>query len=135
MPPTITHSEEWTLQVGDSIWISTDGFWGPLNTDSIAAQTVDADVVTLVPKLMEDAERKAGAESDNLSVVAMRWEKQEEQEADALAQNVTATEPVEGFTSSMNTTQQIAGIKDEISDDEIERAIAEIQNAIKKVSR
>jgi hypothetical protein len=81
---------------------------------------------------MEDAERKAGAESDNLSVVAMRWEKQEEDEP---AQNVTVTEPVEGFTSSMNTTQQIAGIKDEISDDEIERAIAEIQSAIKKVSR
>jgi PPM family protein phosphatase len=132
LPPTITHSEEWALQVGDSIWISTDGFWGPLNTDSIAAQTLDADVVTLVPKLMEDAERKAGAESDNLSVVAMRWEKQEDDEP---AQNVTVTEPVEGFTSSMNTTQQIAGLKDEISDDEIERAIAEIQSAIKKVSR
>jgi PPM family protein phosphatase len=132
LPPTITHSEEWALQVGDSIWISTDGFWGPLNTDSIAAQTLDADVVTLVPKLMEDAERKAGAESDNLSVVAMRWEKQEDDEP---VQNVTVTEPVEGFTSSMNTTQQIAGLKDEISDDEIERAIAEIQSAIKKVSR
>ena len=132
MPPTITHSEEWILQVGDSIWISTDGFWGPLNTDSIAAQTVDLDVVTLVPKLMEDALRKAGAESDNLSVVAMRWEKQEDDEPQP---NVTVTEPVEGFTSSMNTTQQIAGIKDEISDDKIERAIAEIQSAIKKVSR
>lgn len=132
LPPTITHSEEWALEVGDSIWISTDGFWGPLNTDSVAAQTLDADVVTLVPKLMEDAERKAGAESDNLSVVAMRWEKQE---ADEPALNVTQTEPIEGFTSSMNTTQQIAGLKDEISDDEIERAIAEIQSAIKKVSR
>jgi len=132
LPPTITHSEEWPLLVGDSIWISTDGFWGPLNTDSIAAQTVDADVVQLVPKLMEDAERKAGAESDNLSVVAMRWEKQEEDEPQ---QNVAVTEPIEGFTSSMNTTQQISGIKDEISDDEIERAIVEIQNAIKKVSR
>jgi PPM family protein phosphatase len=132
MPPTITHSEEWSLQVGDSIWISTDGFWGPLNTDSIAAQTVDTEVVALVPKLMEDAERKAGAESDNLSVVAMRWEKQEE---DDPTQNVTVTEPIEGFTSSMNTTQQIAGLKDEISDDDIERAIAEIQSAIKKVSR
>ncbi len=132
LPPTITHSEEWLLQVGDSIWISTDGFWGPLNTDSIAAQSVDAEVISLVPKLIEDAERKAGSESDNLSVVAMRWEKQED---DELGNNVSETGPIEGFTSSMNTTQQIAGLKDEISDDDIERAIAEIQSAIKKVSR
>jgi len=132
LPPTITHSEDWVLQVGDSIWISTDGFWGPLNADSIAAKTLTADVLTLVPQLMEDAERKAGAESDNLSVVAMRWESQEQ---DASEGSTTITEPIEGFTSSMNTTQQIAGLKDEISDDEIERAIAEIQSAIKKVTR
>jgi serine/threonine protein phosphatase PrpC len=132
LPPTVTVSEEWSLDVGDSIWISTDGFWGQLKPEFIAAKLEREDVLSLVPKLMEEAERKAGAESDNLSVVALTWEKQE---ADAPELNVTVTEPVEGFTSSMNTTQQFAAIKDEISDDDIEKAIAEIQSAIKKVSR
>lgn len=132
LPPSVTVSEEWSLQVGDSIWISTDGFWGQLNPNFIAAKLEREDVVSLVPKLMEEAERKAGAESDNLSVVALTWEKQE---ADEPSAGVTETEPVEGFTSSMNTTQQFAAVKDEISDDDIEKAIAEIQNAIKKVSR
>ena len=132
LPPTITHSEEWSLQVSDSIWISTDGFWGPLDADFIAAKLPREDVLSLVPKLMEEAERRNGADSDNLSVVALTWEKQEDEEP---ASSVTVTEPIEGFTSSMKTTQEFAGLKDEISDDEIERTIAEIQNAIKKVSR
>ena len=45
-------------------------------------------------------------------------------------------EPVEGFTtSSLNTTQQYATAKDDISDEDIQKAIDEIQNAIKKVSK
>lgn len=132
LPPTITHSEEWMMQVGDGIWISTDGFWGPLSADSIAAKVDREDVLSLVPKLMEEAERKAGADSDNLSVVALTWEKQEEDEP---ASSVTITEPIEGFATSAKTVQQTDGLKDDISDDEIEKAIAEIQKAIKNVGR
>jgi PPM family protein phosphatase len=132
LPPTVTISEEWPLQVGDSVWISTDGFWGPMSADFIAGKVERESVMTLVPKLMEEAERKAGADSDNLSVVALTWE---DQEAEVAERQPTETEPAEGFTSSMNTTQQFAAVKDDISDDEIEKAIAEIQNAIKKVSK
>jgi len=133
LPPTVTHSEEWTLQVGDSIWISTDGFWGPLHATQLSERLVQEDILALVPKLMEEAERKAGPESDNLSVVALTWEKQEAEAAEKA--DGAVTEPMAGYTSTMNTTQQFASIKDEISDDDIEKAIAEIQNAIKKVSR
>ncbi len=132
LPPTITHSEEWNMNVGDSIWISTDGFWGPLNADQIGARARNTDVLSLVPELMEEAERIAGDESDNLSVVALKWEKQDEGEP---ASSVTVTEPIEGFATSAKTVQQTDGLKDDISDDEIEKAIAEIQNAIKNVGR
>ncbi len=132
LPPTITHSEEWVMQGGDGIWISTDGFWGPLSADFIAAKVDREDVLSLVPKLMEEAERKAGADSDNLSVVALTWEKQEEDEP---ASSGTITEPIEGFATSAKTVQQTDGLKDDISDDEIEKAIAEIQKAIKNVGR
>lgn len=132
LPPTVTHSEEWNLHAGDSIWISTDGFWGQLNPNTIAAKLEREDVLALVPQLIEEAERKAGAESDNLSVVALTWENQE---ADEPVVPSTITEPMASFTSSMHTTQEFATIKEDISDDDIEKAIAEIQNAIKKVSR
>lgn len=133
LPPLITHSEEWNLKVGDTILMSTDGFWGPLNADFIAAKLQREDIVSLMPKLMEEAERKAGADSDNLSVIGLTWEHQDDEEPPS---TVTITEPVEGFTtSSLNTTQQFSSAKDEISDEEIQKAIDEIQNAIKKVSK
>jgi serine/threonine protein phosphatase PrpC len=134
LPPTVTHSEDWNLQVGDSIWISTDGFWGPLSTEDIASRLAIENILSLTPKLMEEAQHKAGAGSDNLSVVALTWERQAEELPEAVDDGLV-TEPMAGFSSTMNTTQGFTSIKEEISDEEIERAIAEIQNAIKKVSR
>ncbi len=133
LPPLITHSEEWNLKVGDTILMSTDGFWGPLSADFIAAKLQREDIVSLMPKLLEEAERKAGADSDNLSVIGLTWEHQDDEEPPS---TVTITEPIEGFTtSSLNTTQNFSAAKDEISDEEIQKAIDEIQNAIKKVSK
>ncbi len=134
LPPTVTHSDEWALQQGDSIWISTDGFWGSLSADFIAAKVAKEGILTLVSALIAEAERKAGSESDNLSVVALTWENQDVEEPES-PDNATVTEPMVGYSSAMNTTQQFIATKDEISDDDIEKAIAEIQNAIKKVSR
>ncbi len=133
LPPLVTHSEDWPLRVGDTILLSTDGFWGPLSADLIAARLARGNLLELVPKLMEEAERKAGAESDNLSVIGLTWEHQEDDEPES---TVTVTEPIEGFTtSSLNTTQQGSSMKDEISDADIQKAIDEIQSAIKKVSK
>ena len=133
LPPLVTHSEEWSLKVGDTILLSTDGFWGQLDPDFIAAKLARESLLELVPKLMEEAERKAGAESDNLSVIGLTWEHQEDEEPPS---TVTVTEPMQGFTtSSLNSTQQVFGGKDEISDADIQKAIDEIQSAIKKVSK
>lgn len=133
LPPLVTHSAEHTLKVGDTILLSTDGFWAQLSADFIAAKLARESLLDLVPKLMEEAERKAGAESDNISVIGLTWEHQEDEEPPA---TVTVTEPMQGFTTSaMNTTQHLSSLKDEISDAEIQNAIDEIQNAIKKVSK
>ena len=133
LPPLVTHSEEWNLKVGDTILLSTDGFWGQLSGDFIAAKLARESLLDLVPKLMEEAERKAGAESDNLSVIGLTWEHQEDDEPSA---SVTVTEPIQGFTtSSLNTIQQGSAMKDEISDADIQKAIDEIQSAIKKVTK
>jgi serine/threonine protein phosphatase PrpC len=133
LPPMVTHSEEWTLKVGDTILLSTDGFWGPLSAEAVAARIGQESLLEATPKLMTEAQRKAGAESDNLSVIGLNWEMQEDEEPEG---TVTVTEPMQGFTtSSMNATTQMSAHKDEISDADIQRAIAEIQSAIKKVSK
>jgi len=133
LPPGVSHAEGWELRVGDSILMSTDGFWAQVNSSFIALKLQRENIVTLVPKLMEEAERKAGADSDNLSVIGLTWEHQDEEIAPP---SVTVTVPMEGFTtSSLNTTQQLGSIKDEVTEEDIERAISEIQDAIKKVAK
>jgi serine/threonine protein phosphatase PrpC len=134
LPPMVTHSEEWALKVGDTLLLCTDGFWGPLNADFIAAKLQREDILSLVPKLLDEAQRKAGAESDNLSVIGLTWEHQEVE--DPSPSTVTVTEPIEGFqTSTMNSTQQITPFRDDISDEEIQKAISEIQDAIKRAPK
>ena len=133
LPPLVTHSEDWPLKIGDTILLSTDGFWGPLNSDVIAAKLKDQSLLDGVPALMRAAEARAGAESDNLSVIGLTWEHQDDEEPSS---SVTVTEPMQGFTtSSLNTTQQMSTLKDDISDADIQKAIDEIQSAIKKVSK
>ena len=133
LPPLVTHSEDWPLKIGDTILLSTDGFWGPLNSDVIAGKLKDQSLLDGVPALMRAAEAKAGAESDNLSVIGLTWEHQDDEEPSS---SVTVTEPMQGFTtSSLNTTQQMSNLKDDISDADIQKAIDEIQSAITKVSK
>ena len=133
LPPGVSHSEGWDLRVGDSILMSTDGFWAQVSSSFIALKLQRENIVTLVPRLMEEAERKAGAESDNLSVIGLTWEHQDEEVGSSA---VTVTVPMESFTtSSLNTTQQLGSVKDEVTEEDIERAISEIQDAIKKVAK
>lgn len=133
LPPEVTLSEEWVLQVGDTILMSTDGFWAHVPIPFLANKLTKASIVDLLPGLMQDAERKAGSDADNLSVVAMTWEKQDEI-ADIPTQTVTSTVPMEGFRT--HTSMGGEGVtSDIITEADIERAISEIQSAIKKVSK
>lgn len=133
LPPGMTISDDFALHVGDSILISTDGFWGPLDSAHIAARLRTTTVLDLVPQLMGEAEAKAGPDCDNLSVIAFTWEKQDDV---PLPATVTNTDPVGGFTTSALNTQQLPGMgSDVVTDADIERAISEIQDALKKVSR
>ena len=134
LPPEITPSEEWPLEVGDTILLSTDGFWAPVPAHYIAAKLRTENILDLMPVLLEEAERTAGDESDNLSVVAVTWERQDDEEVPT--QTVTSTVPMDGFRTETNMGQgDKEPIQEPVSDEEIERAIAEIQNAIKKVSK
>ena len=133
VPPQIATGRELKLEVGDTIVLSTDGFWAQIPAPLIATMLRKQDITALLPPLLAEAQRRANGESDNLSVVAMTWESQEDPAG-------VDTQSLEGeeFTSSTNTTESLDAPQtalDDVTDDDIERAIAEIQNAIKKVPR
>ena len=128
--PEVTLSEEWPLEVGDNIVLSTDGFWTQIPALQLAAKLQSENILTLMPALLEEAEKRAGNDADNLSVVALTWERQDE--TDITTQTVTSTIPMDGFHTQ---TSMGDAPHETVSDEEIERAIAEIQHAIKKVTK
>jgi hypothetical protein len=91
-------------------------------------------VLDLLPGLLTEAQRRAQGESDNLSVVAMTWENQDDPRLPD-----TQSMDDQQFATSTNTTEQLGGggapAGEDVTDEDIERAIAEIQDAIKRVPR
>ena len=132
VPPQIASSREFPLQIGDTIILSTDGFWAQIPANILGSMLKKQTLVELLPGLLNEAHRRARGESDNLSVVAMTWENQDDLRV-ADTQNME-----EDFASSSNTTQQLDApgiVEEDVTDDDIERAINEIQEAIRKVPR
>lgn len=133
VPPVIDTGQNIQLEIGDTILLSTDGFWSQIPASILGTMLNKGTVMDLMPGLLTEAQRRAQGESDNLSVVAMTWENQ-----DDLRVADTQSLDDEQFATSTNTTQQLDAdglVADDVTDEDIERAIAEIQNAIKKVPR
>ncbi len=133
VPPQIDVGREFRLETGDTVMLSTDGFWAQIPATILGNMLKKQTVTALMPGLLAEAERRANGESDNLSVVAMTWENQE----DANVADTTTMDEEE-FATSTNTTEQLEGTGaalEDVTEDDIERAIAEIQHAIRKVPR
>jgi serine/threonine protein phosphatase PrpC len=130
VPPQIGVGREFPLETGDTILLSTDGFWAQIPGNILGNMLRKQVLVDLLPGLLTEAHRRAKGESDNLSVVAMTWESQEDARiADTQSMDTE-------FTSSSNTEQlESKGPVDDVTEEDIERAINEIQDAIRKVPR
>ena len=132
VPPAIDMGREQKLEVGDTVMLSTDGFWAHIPATILAQMLTKQTVTALLPGLLGEAHRRAAGGSDNITVVAMTWENQE----DAAVADTKSLDDEE-FATSTNTTHKLGDgtPSDDVTDDDIERAIAEIQSAIKKVPR
>jgi len=133
VPPHIDIGREVRLESGDTVMLMTDGFWAHIPAALLGSMLQKQAVTSLMPGLMNEAQRRANGESDNLTVVAMTWENQD----DALVADTKGLDDDE-FATSTNTTQQLEGGPGDladVTDADIERAIAEIQDAIRKVPR
>jgi len=131
VPPQIAIGREFPLKLGDTIVLSTDGFWAQIQPAIMGTMLKKQTIIELFPGLLTEAHRRAAGESDNLSVVAMTWEAQD----DPNAADTTQLE-MEQFATATNTEALDPGKPaDDVTEEDIERAIAEIQDAIKKVPR
>ena len=134
-PPQIEFSRRVALRDGDLLALCTDGVWGPLGNEGLCLGLVGTNVMEAVPKLMNRAEQLAGASCDNLSMIAMCWQTDVSALGTDSASNATVT--LDGFTTRLDTFEnsRTPANKYDLTDEEIERAIAEINSAIHKFSK
>ncbi|MBV8156274.1 MAG: serine/threonine-protein phosphatase [Dyella sp.] len=118
------------LDPGDVALLCSDGLWGSLEENVIVDKVTHLSVVHAIPDLIEQALGNAGEGADNTTAIAMMWE------ADANVPNddavLTDTLPLNAFTTSI--LERTGNETDLLSEEEIERSIAEIRAAIDKTS-
>lgn len=118
------------LQQGDKILLCSDGLWGSLDDAEIVLQLGQKQVGSAVPDLVERALMKAGAHSDNVTVIAMEWETPDSFES---TRGTISTDSIDDgvFASTVQAGWLDSGV-DDLDDEAIERSIAEINEAIRR---
>ncbi|MGE5338370.1 MAG: PP2C family protein-serine/threonine phosphatase [Gemmatimonadota bacterium] len=136
--PTVEITRPAVLHSGDTLLLCTDGLWGGLTDRQIGEAFASLTLMRAVPELMEVALAKAGDDSDNCTAIAMTW---------AGSESIDMIPPTEAPVStllipegSVASTVQIprhsdAGGDEELTDNQIDDAVAEIQRAIKRSAR
>ncbi|MDA8444622.1 PP2C family protein-serine/threonine phosphatase [Paracidovorax valerianellae] len=117
------------LEQGDRILLCSDGLWGTLDDETIARQLSRLPVSQSVPDLVEDALRKAGDTSDNVTVVALEWETPDAFESTQGISTDSISD--DGFSSTIQAGP-LDMVDDDLDDEAIERSIAEINEAIRR---
>jgi serine/threonine protein phosphatase PrpC len=119
-----------SLQQGDKILLCSDGLWGSLTDAEIVFQLGQKQVGSAVPDLVDHALIKAGASSDNVTVIAMEWETPDSFES--TRGTISTNDIDEGvFASTVQAGWLDSGV-DDLDDAAIERSIAEINEAIRR---
>lgn len=133
-PPQIDLSPRITLWEEDVVALCSDGVWGPVGNAGMVAGLSDGDIMQRVPDLLDHAEKLGGAVCDNLSIVAMRWHGGG---TDATAAIETEMLAPDHFTTHMDSfdTTTLTASDTEFSEDDIERAITEINSTIRKFNK
>ena len=128
-PPEIEFSRKTPLDHGDILLLCTDGLWGAIPGEEMAPVLNGANIVETLPLLLGEAEHKSGPHADNLSLVAARWETSYGDSASSIS---TLDMGHDEITTHMEEFGRDPANKIDLSEDEIEKAIAEIRNAIDK---
>ncbi|MCL4743928.1 MAG: serine/threonine-protein phosphatase [Burkholderiaceae bacterium] len=126
--PTIEISRGVDLVEGDTILLCSDGLWSGIPEEMLCARLALGKVAEVVPALVRDAVLSTGRMADNTTAVAMNWEG-DEGVIDTLISPVLQGGAV---TTTIGFAQIEPDANADISDEEIERTIDEIREAIER---
>jgi len=148
-PPKIELAERQELLEGDTILLCTDGVWGALPDDQIKQILSGTIISHNIAKLLDEAEIASNVDGDNMTAIGLQWG---DKQSSHLAVS-TMGMPLGETTTIMNIPQDLAHddqasenesilasksdglLSNDITDDEIEKTIAEIHQALIKTNR
>lgn len=140
-PPQIDLAPKRQLLDGDSLLLCTDGLWSLLDDEEIGDILQHGPVTDTVPVLFRLAESRANTRTgDNMSAIALNWgagfHSRHSISTASMPQDINTT--IIELTSSIDAIEaraQMPKRPPEVSEDDVEQAIAEIQAALAKTSR
>jgi PPM family protein phosphatase len=134
--PVIDLSKRTPLRNGDVLVLCTDGLWSVMQQGEIADLLTSTPILKTAPQMMREAEQRGGPDGDNLSTIVVRWGP--ETLTDEPSTTITETLGLGEFETQLDRTLTLTdrkGPQRDLTDDEIERAIQEIQSTIQKYRR
>ncbi len=134
--PVIDLSRRTPLRNGDVIFMCTDGLWSVFDQREVATWLTSTPILTTAPKMMREGEKRGGADGDNLSAIVVRWGPETLTEDQSTT--ITETLGLGEFQTQLEQTLTLTdrkGAQRDLTDDEIEHAIEEIQSTIQKYRR
>lgn len=127
--PMIDTQGPLVMESGDRLLLCSDGLWGNVEDGEITARLSEQALHEAVPELVEQALRHGGARCDNVTALAVEWEGEGDPDAES-TQNLGNS----GFATTIQgalDADAVAGMDDE----EIERAVREINEVIRQSGR
>jgi len=134
--PVIDLSRRTALRNGDIFVLCTDGLWAVMPQREIATLLTSTPILKTAPQMLREAEQRGGPDGDNLSAIVVRWGP--ETLTDEPSTTITETLGLGEFATQLDRTLTLTdrkGPQRDLTDDEIERAIQEIQSTIHKYRR
>jgi protein phosphatase len=130
--PTLEMTSRAALRPGDILMLCSDGLWSGIPEAALASAFDRLPVAQQVPELVRRAVEANGRVADNTTVVAMQWEGADDEDVPTLS----SLDLPEGAMTTTISIGRLEQGEDEpgpvLSDEEIERQIAEIQQAIQR---
>jgi serine/threonine protein phosphatase PrpC len=134
--PVIDLSRRTPLRNGDILVMCTDGLWSVFDQREIATWLTSTPILTTAPQMMREGEKRGGLDGDNLSAIVVRWGP--ETLTDEQTTTITESLGLGEFETQIDRTLTLTdrkGSQRDLTDDEIEHAIEEIQSTIQKYRR
>jgi len=136
--PQIDLGQPRELTEGDTLLLCTDGLWTLVEDAEIGIILHASPVNEALPELLDLAESRAGEHGDNMSAIALHWGERQDNQLTVS----TVTMPLGATTTIINPISQLRALTEvenstapDLNDEDIERAIADIQAALRKTQR